>query len=110
MKIKLTFSDRVNLLVIFPEQGKYENLVIARDIKKKIDVSQKEISFHELRTIENGGKFMQTMNNKNKVYEIDFTPAEIMLVSTILKGLSDMDKLPVSCLGIFEGFEKSKGK
>lgn len=110
MKLKLTFQDRLNILGILPEEGKREKLVIAREIKKKVEITSKEADYHELKTLDVSGQLRSSFNNKNKIYDIDFSASEIVFVDLIFDSMSEKEKLPMSCLDLSELFKKSATK
>ena len=110
MKIKLNFGDRINLLGLLPQEGSRDKLTIIRDIINKIEITQREISFHELNTTERDGKLSSTFKNKNKVYDCDFSPSEIVFVDLLFDGLDKSEKLPLGCLDLSEQFRKASKK
>ena len=74
MKKKLKLLDRILLLNLLPEEGNLKTLIIVKDIRTKIVITQEEINKYKLEV--NGGQI--TWDNKAgmETFEYKFTELE----------------------------------
>jgi hypothetical protein len=98
--MKLTLKDRIILPNIFPTEWKFETLIILEDIKKKLQITQKEVEEFEIKTEWQSIKW----NNKwvTKQFDIEFTEIEITTLWDIFKKLSDEWKLSIDFLELYK--------
>jgi len=87
VSLKLSIKDRLVIRNLYPEKSSLTNQIIARDIERKIELSQKEIKAVEMTTLPSGG--VQWNENKDKGKDVKFTEAEINIIR---EWINDADK------------------
>ena len=86
-KMKLTVKERLLITRLYPQEGNIITQTLVRDIKKKIELTQTEITAINLKALSNGGL---TWDEKTaKVKNVDFTKAELDLLTD---GVDKLDK------------------
>jgi len=100
MKIKLI--DRILLIGLMPQKGKFEDLVISEDIINKIKIKQDEIVKFEIKS---QGE-QTTWNNEGVISEfnVDFTSLEVDLIKKQLTILNENNELTKDFLPIYKLF------
>ncbi len=104
IKYNFKVKDRLLLVNILPSQGSFEDLIISKDIKSKIDFKQEDLELYEIKTIENNNVTWSA--EKDTWIEIEFTEAEKNFISTTLKKLSEDKKLNVDLIDLYKFFTK----
>jgi hypothetical protein len=106
-KVELSLMERFSLIQILPTEGKFEDLIVSEDIKSKIKITQDEIKEFEIRT-EVVGDYISTKWNEEKingkVWSYEFSSLESSLIKTLLKKISDSEKLNLSQLKLYKEF------
>ena len=98
--MKLTNTDRIILTTILPIEGKYEDIICVKDIKKKVEPTQTEIMEWGLKTIEGSIQW----NRSEKNYEIKFTELESALIKTTLQKKNEEKKLNENLISLYKLF------
>lgn len=89
--LQLTVVDRISIPRILPEKGGLVDQIIARDIRKKVDFTQQDITRFELQDVSTNDGMMAFKWNpkKDKPTPITFTDEEMRL---LIKSISLLDK------------------
>ncbi len=109
--MKLTIKDRLTLPGLYPEKSNMVTQIIVKDIRAKVDVTQKEVVAAELKATPSG----LTWNDaKAPIVTIKFSEAELDLLNEQTKALDKENKitqdlLPV-CLAIKKAIDKKSKK
>ena len=100
--MKLNLQQRIALTSYLPKEGKFETLVVLKDIQKKIEITQDEIAKYEIKSSENSISW-----NKEGVkseMELEFTELEKAEIKKALKKISDEERLRMSDIPLYELF------
>lgn len=100
MKIKLSIADRLELPVLFPQQGTILVQMVVKDIIAKIDLSADEIKQIGLKQEDNLLKWNQDESNKLDK-EIDFSDAEINFLRSRVDELDKEGKVTLRVVELF---------
>ena len=92
MKHTMNMMQRVLLAGILPERATFEVGIIIQDIRKKLAITQDEVTRTGLRTLPGGG--LQWDTAKERKTDVEFTDAEHNIVAGALKKASDDNNLP----------------
>lgn len=103
----MKLADRIGLQNILPAEGTYIDLVLAKDIKEKVEISQEEAKEKNVRR-EVAGENVSTLWDKEKdvEVEVEFTDAEKAFISKAIKALEEKGKLHFSMIALYEIFCK----
>ena len=99
--MKLSNSDRILLTTLLPGEGKYEDLICIKDIRKKVEPTQSELVEWGLKTTENN---QITWKPSEKKYEIKFSELETTLIKTVLQKKNEEKKLNENLLPLYQLF------
>lgn len=102
--MQLKFLDRFLLLNLLPKQGTFEDLIVTKDIKSKIEVTQEELKKLNVKSQENGN--ITWDSSKDEPKEIEFTDKEQEIITKELKALSEQKKLTENHLNLYQLFNK----
>ena len=100
--MKFRLLERALLLNLLPKQGTFETLIIAEDIKKKINFTQEEIKDFKLETKPTGISWSPEASDVSFPYE--FTVAESNLIKTELQTLSTSKQLSSQHIDLYKLF------
>lgn len=101
--MKLTLKDRLVLPGTFPKEGSFTQLILARDIQKKLEITQDEIKEFEIKGLETGW-LVWNKKGAEEEFEIDFTELENNFIVENLKRLNDGNKLTAELLDVYQSF------
>ena len=104
-KKKLKLGERISLGSILPGEGKFEELIIREDINKKIEITQKELEKHKIRTLDNGMIAWSAEANELD-FSYSFTDKEEKMIKDSLTKLSESGKLQVGHMELYKAFVK----
>lgn len=103
--MKLTIHDRIIISTCIPSKGSYEDLIIGRDCKKKVDLSQEELKSNKVETVLNdNGQPVIKWENSEKEFGIEFTDSEKNFIGKIMKQRSSEGTLTMEELACYEKF------
>ena len=105
-KKDLGISDIMSIVNLLPQEGRFEDLIIADDIKKKCQITQKEIKDFEIKSVVRDNQVMMQWNDDTKKWSYSFTDAENGIISKLLKKASDEEKLGAHHLDLYKMFVK----
>ena len=103
MGYKLTLTDRVVLPTILKSEANYTTLIINKDIKKKVQITQDELLKYNFKNLPDGNV---SWEDKGYFFEIEFTDLEINEIKNCLNKLEQDNKLTESHIGLYELFIK----
>lgn len=106
-KIKLGLIQRIQLLNILPKTSSVIRLIVIKDIKKKINISQDEIEKFNIKEITQGnqiGYSFKITNTSEDIVEIDFTETEKIHLKDILNQTSKQEKITEDLLELCQYF------
>lgn len=111
MNVELTLKERfavANQLV--PATGTFENLVIGKDIKDKVNFTQEEIQKFEVKTEVSQGQFTRTSWNEDhpeakEMFPIEFKELEFKLIKDALAEMSKEKKLHIEYVDLYRKFQ-----
>lgn len=101
---KLKLFQRIMLFNLLPKEGSIKSMIVTKDLRKKLGLTQKELKDYKIESTPEGNI---TCNAKGveKVFSIDFTDMEVMEVKLALKQASDQKKINELGLELCEIFE-----
>lgn len=102
--MKLTFKNRLVLLSILPVEGNRVDLLIAKSIAQKCEITVEEITEFEIKTEGNATVWNKKANERE--FEIAFTLAELDLIEKRLKKLDEESKLTLDTNDLYDLFVK----
>lgn len=97
----LNFTDRVIILMILPLEGSKVNMLLNRDLRKKIEITQKEKTDSTMVHI---GKNLQWDITKDKGVFIPLSEIEIAVISETFKKLDAAEKLKEQWIDTMDKF------
>ena len=103
--MKLSILDRFSLYNIFPQQGTIEDLYIRRDVMRKVEITQEELTTYT-DPLEQGVKFKGEFELPQ--FDIEFTELEAMKIKKALTDLSDQKLMHINLLHLYELFVENK--
>jgi hypothetical protein len=102
--MKLTLLQRIQLAPFIPTKGSYTDLVIAEDLRKKINLTQDEISTNKIEVMPGDNGKSQVQIATNIETEIEFTELEFNLVKGELEKLEKTKTLEAYLLPLYRLF------
>lgn len=103
MGYKLTVTDRVVLPGILKTEANYTTLIINKDIKKKVQVTQDELVKYKFKNLPDGNVAWE---ETGEVFEAEFSDLEVNEIKSCLNKLEQDNKLTESHIGLYELFIK----
>lgn len=100
--MKMNLQQRIALLGYLPREGKFETLVVLKDIQKKIEITQDEIAKYEIKSSENSISWNEE-GTKSEL-ETEFTELEKSEIKKALKKASDEERLRIIDIPLYELF------
>ena len=98
----MNILERILLESIIPNEANYTDLVLSRDIKKKVALTQDEILKHEVTVLENGSI---EWKNETEDFAIEFSDLEKGLIKKTLEKLNSENKLNFQLISLYEMFK-----
>lgn len=108
-KTALTLLDRIVLPSVLLKENDYKTVIISKDIKSKIAITQDEIKKYEIETMPDGSIKWNAAGLKAK-FDIDFTDFEKLEIKLGLEKLDRDKKLTEEHIGVYDLFVKEKTK
>lgn len=96
--LSLDVKDRFIIVDILPQQSNFVDQLLARDIRTKVELSQAEATEVGLKT---EGTQLQWRDDATLVKEVEFTEAEMNLLSRMTKLASDEQRVNKFMLDTF---------
>lgn len=103
--MKLQLTDRIVMNGLLPGKGTYSDLIVEKDIKKKVELTQEEIVKYNVKDLSDG---RITWKPTEDTFEIAFTELEKDFVCKQLKQLDEKKELILAHMGVWDLFMKSK--
>jgi hypothetical protein len=102
MKIELSIRDRLVLIdSVLPKEGDIVSLTIARDIGRKVELTQAEMGKYKVKTIPSkDGKSSLTWDEKGQKKKIALTNAEIDFLKERVNVLDKQKKVTSDMLSL----------
>jgi hypothetical protein len=82
--VKFSLSNRIYVPTLFPVKGDFETAIVIRDLQKKLQITQDEIVFHNIRTMTDVSENKTIAWDSPLVVEIEFTDLEIAFLKQLL--------------------------
>lgn len=101
MKLKLSITERLYLVPIFPEKSSFEKNILAKDIVKKVGLNQEDVTKYDIKETE-GGKLRWNFIDGSDVEEFEFTDKEISLIKEILRTQNESNILHTNLNDVYE--------
>lgn len=98
-KVKFTFTEKVMLMEIMPSQDSINNLVIRRDLQKKLEPSQDEFKDNKFGTNKQG---QSGWVDNGLTVDIELTEPEALYLKEKLQTTSDENKLDAKLIDIYQ--------
>lgn len=95
--LRLSFGERMNFSLVYPKETDILTGLILRDIKNKINLSQKEIKTLDAKRSGNG---MEWQTKNDKIKNISFTTPEMEFLKSRVAELDKQKKVPQDFLEI----------
>ena len=100
--MNLTLLDRLVLSGLIPkDKTTYEDIIIGKDITKKVEITQDDLTKYEIKQAENGG--LQWKQNDD-TFDYEFTEAEKALVKRLLTAKNEAKEMSVDLIGLYKLF------
>ena len=94
--------ERILLESIIPNEANYTDLILGRDIKKKVALTQDEILKYDVKVLENGSI---EWKNETEDFEVEFSDLEKGLIKKTLEKLNSENKLNFQLISLYEMFK-----
>lgn len=101
MEIELSIQERLSLIQILPREGSYDQLVIIKSIKKKLELTQQEIEDAKVVVID---KSIRWDENYQQTATISFTTAEEKILHDHLDKANSSKQLKLTDIRLYEVF------
>lgn len=101
MKLKLSITERLYLVPIFPEKSSFEKNILTKDILKKVRLNQDDVAKYDIKETEEN-KLKWNFVDGSDVEEFEFTDKEINLIKEILKSQSESNILHTNLDDVYE--------
>ena len=105
MKQKLSYTDRIELLLLLPTKGSFMALRAAEDLRKDLALTQDEMKLVEM---EQDGEMLKWDLSKEAEKEHDFTEFELEVVRKSLKGLDESEELRQTQMELYGRFVENE--
>ena len=103
MKVELNLLNRIVLPSILKNEGKFEEMIVVKDIKKKISITQEEVKNFEIFTTKEGNMGWNEEGSK-KIFEYEFTELEEKAIKEGLNKLNNESKLTEDHIELYKLF------
>lgn len=104
--MKLTITDRLSLVFLYPRESTLINQLLVKDIRLKTEITKEEITKIDLKSLPNGSVTWDEKLAKDVVITIDLTQAEVELLRSQIALLDKSKKITYNmkelCLKIKE--------
>lgn len=100
--VKLNLAERIYLLGLLPKTGKFETLIVSKELSQKLDVTVDEIAEFEMKTVDKGMWWNE--KGRNASFEFDFKELERVCIKGLLMSLNDKEELPIELMNIYSMF------
>lgn len=100
---ELSLLDKLIFPSILKKEGSFEDMIIVKDIKKKINITQDEVKEYNLQSLNTGGIIFNEKGSEAK-FEIEFTELETKMIKEGLKKLEEDKKLTEDHLDLYKKF------
>lgn len=100
MGIELKFGERLFLLGALPKKGKEEKMIVSRDFKNKIKITQDEIVKYDLKTNEQGYLTWKLELDKDTI-KVELTQLEELFLKDLLSSLNKEENLQEEILDFY---------
>ncbi len=101
--MKITLLEKIMIGNILPAEGNIKTLIIIKDIKKKIELTQEDITNYGVEVMSDGRVKWNEEGTKVE-FEIEFTELEKGEVKSVLQKMDKEKKLTVDHLSLVEKF------
>lgn len=102
---KLTILDRITLPSILKTEANYTTLIINKDIKKKVEITQDELVKYKFKNLPDGN-LAWNITKEDNTFEYEFTSLEVGEITACLNKLEQDNKLTEDHIGLYELFVK----
>lgn len=100
----MNLLSRIVISTLLPKEGSFTDLIIAKDIAKKTDITQEEVKQYGI--VADGTKVTWDDEGIKAEFDFEFTEAEKGMLSKQLKTLDEEKKLTTEHLELYELFTK----
>lgn len=107
-KIILTLGERLILVSITPQAGRYEELKMFKDFLKKIEIVAVDFEKYGIKTIENSPGVLQLVWNNEGVeakFEYELFASEYNAIMAAMKKAEQSGSLPLALIDLYERLE-----
>jgi hypothetical protein len=103
--MNITLLDKLIIPSLLKREGTFEEIIINKDIKSKVQITQDEVVKYNMQTLE-GGNISFNQEGAEAEYDIEFTELEFNTIKDSLKKLQEDKKLTESHIEIYKKFTK----
>lgn len=102
--MNLSLSERLTILNVLPKEGSIVTMTIVKDVKKKVSITQEEISKYEIRQETQDGLSFLTWKKEAMDYiiEADFSELEKKEIKSSFETLDKNKKVTEEMLDLIE--------
>ena len=97
--IELSLPERIFISSLLPAIGKEETLLVSRDLKNKVLITQKEIESFEIKT--KGDNINWNAKGVKSKLKVELTTLEKMLFKRLLSECNSKEQIPESMLDFY---------
>jgi hypothetical protein len=101
--MKLQLLDKMLIPSLLKKEGTFEEMIINKDIRSKLEITQNEVKEYSITTLEGGG-VSWNKEGSDISYDIDFTELELNQIKECLKNLQENKKLTESHIDLYKKF------
>lgn len=99
--MNFTLKDRITLMISLPSKGTFNDLILRKDVLKKIELTQEELEKYNIQSVGGG----VTWNPNEDIFFIEFTELEKDYIKKALKALDDKKEAQPEHLTLWEMFK-----
>lgn len=99
MKLDLNLETTIVLSGILPREGSYGDVIIADNLRKRIELKPVQVELFGLTTM--GENLIWNEAGKEFKQTVQLSHAEVTLLTKLLKKLDSTEKLHISLVGVY---------
>lgn len=101
--MKITLLEKIMLANTLPTEGNIKTMVILKDLRKKIELTQDNIKDYDIQVLPTGA-LQWNKEGAEVEFDIQFTELETIEVTLAIKKLDKEKKLSIDMLSLVEKF------
>jgi hypothetical protein len=102
LQTQLQIPERIHLIGLLPNQGGFTQLIILKDLKKKLEFTQKELEDYDIKDVPQPNGLSSISYNLKKLngkkFSFTFTSAEELQLKSAMQTAIDKKQLPAQLI------------